>query len=585
MTMKEAMEEPREDRRRQISMSDLLKKVPGMRDPDTGKIDPEKIKKMLRSTRWSVFAETYFKTPPDLEGKRKRTEDDKLVLDVWQSKVLDKVQKMWYRRGVKGVKQYLLIVAPRGYGKSIIMAVLNAILIIIGVNTTAVFAPSETQSETIIAKTKYFIGSSQFQRRVLPRGQTAPGMQKIYTGSLSIGMKNGAFSVGNSNNEKTIRGGHFSAVLIDEYARMSNHTVKAGIFPMVNRSNGPVIAITTPFGRYGPAWEAYENKKGVWDVVTVDPFEARHMTKEIMAEKILLFGGDIELARQELMAEFISDDNAVIKDAWFEKLYKEDYKNFNPYSPEFEYYMSLDFGWDSNASVLKIGHWEKNKWGDEYIKVDVIKSWDSPDPQELQDYIVKYIKKYNVRFILPDGQSVGVETLKRLKKRIRGEGLSTRIYTSDKQGKTLGFITTGGSGKHSKTNLVSEGTERLSRHEVRLPSHTRTDGEESYELEKEMRAFAYHTTLQGASVKFGRGVTEEPDDRVLTLFYLIFAFSVWKPVKSRGVALGSSQRDYPGQRLKHRDRMNIEGNAIAYRNDSRKGHRHAKRNQRNYGRF
>lgn len=567
-----------ENIRRQTTINDLLRKA--------GVTDVNALKEMLRATRWSVFAEKYFIAPPDLEGKRKPTKDDKLELDIWQRKVLDKVQDMWYNRGKKGIKQYLLVVAPRGYGKSIIMAVLNAILIIIGVNTTAIFAPSETQSETIIAKTKYFISNSQFQKRVLPRGQTAPGMQKIYTGSLSIGMKNGAFSVGNSNNEKTIRGGHFSAVLIDEYARMSNHTVKAGIFPMVNRSNGPVIAITTPFGRYGPAWEAYENKQNVWDVIKVDPFEAKHMTEDILAEKLLLYGGDIELARQEIMAEFISDEKAVFKDAWYEKLYQEDYKNFHPYSREYEYYMSLDIGWDSNASVMTIGHWEKNKWGDEYIKVDIIKSWLDPDPQDLQNQIIRYCIAYQVRMIVPDGQSVGVETLRRLKKRLKEEKMGTIIYTSDSAKKKLGFITTGGSGVHSKTNLVSEGTERLSRHEVRLPSHNKIDGDEPYELEKEMRAFSYEATLQGASVKFGRGVTEEPDDRVLCLLYLIFAFSVRRPNTST-YAASSSERDYPGQRLRFRSNLDIEGSGVAY--NLRRGHRNVKKhqnqNKRNYGKY
>lgn len=570
-------EVPDEDIRRQTSIGNILRRA--------GVTNVQQIRDMLKTTRWSVFAETYFITPPDLEGVRKPSKDDKLVLDIWQRKVLDKVQDMWYNRGKPSIKQYLLVVAPRGYGKSIIMAVLNAILIIIGINTTAIFAPSETQSETIIAKTKYFIANSLFQKRVLPRGQTAPGMQKIYTGSLSIGMKNGAFSVGNSNNEKTIRGGHFSAVLIDEYARMSNHTVKAGIFPMVNRSNGPVIAITTPFGRFGPAWEAYENKKGVWDVVTVDPFEARHMTPEIMKEKIKLFGGDIDLARQELMAEFISDEQAVFKDAWYENLYKEDYKNFHPYSREYDYYMSLDIGWDSNRSVMTIGHWEKNEWGDEYIKVDVIKSWEGPDPQDLQNQIIRYCIGYQIRLIVPDGQSVGVETLQRLKKRLKEEKLSTIIYTSDTGKKKLGFITTGGSGKHSKTNLVSEGTERMSRHELRLPSHTSTDGEESYELEKEMHAFAYEATIQGASVRFGRAITQEPDDRVLAMLYLIFAFTVRRPRRD-GVAASSSERDYPGQRIRFRSHLDVEGGgAAAY--DLRRGHRHVKRNQnkRNFGKY
>jgi hypothetical protein len=501
----------------QISFEALLKKVGVKTQAD--------LKQMLELTRWSVFAETYFQAPPDLDGAREETEDNRLKLDTWQKKVLDKVQHIWYNRDKEGVKRLVLVVAPRGYGKSIVVSVLNAILLVIGSNTTAVFSPSESQSETLIAKTKYFIETSQFKKRVLARGETVAGMQKIYTGALSIGMKTGSFTVGYSNNEKTMRGGHFGACLIDEYARMSSHTVKAGIMPMTRRSKGPVIAITTPFGRYGPAWEAYENENNAWEVIKVDPFESNFMTQDRLEEELRAYGGDMELAKQELMAEFISDEKAVIKDAWYEYLYEEEYQNFEKYHPAHKYHMSLDFGWDSNRAVMMIGHWHKNVENKEFIKVDMIKSWLSPDPDQLQSEIIRYLKQYRVRLIVPDGASVGVETLIRLKKRIRKEGLPARIYSSDKSGKKLGFITTGGSGEHSKTNLVSEAVERLSRYEVRLPIHDKVKGEEVYELEKEMKAFAYERTAAGSSMKFGRGVTDEPDDRVLCMFYLLFSFS------------------------------------------------------------
>ena len=147
----------------------------------------------------------------------------------------------------------------------------------------------------------------------------------------------------------------------------------------------------------------------------------------------------------------------------------------------------------------------------------------------------------------PGGASVGVETLRRLYKRIRREGISTRIYSSDKAGKKLGFITTGGAGEHSKTNLVAEAVERMSRYELRLPTHDKVKGEEIYELEKEMKAFAYERTSAGASIKFGRGVTEEADDRVLCLFYLLFSFS--KQTDTQTLYGVTANRDHPTQKI------------------------------------
>ena len=69
---------------------------------------------------------------------------------------------------------------------------------------------------------------------------------------------------------------------------------------------------------------------------------------------------------------------------------------------------------------MMVGHWHKNEDNKEFVKVDMVKSWLSPDPDELQNEIIRYIKQYRVKFIVPDGASVGVETLRRLYKRIRG---------------------------------------------------------------------------------------------------------------------------------------------------------------------
>ncbi len=331
--------------------------------------------------------------------------------------------------------------------------------------------------------------------------------------------------------------------------------------------------------------------QGEWTVIRVSATEADWITDESLEQEEAAYGDDQALARQELHAEFISDENAVFKDTHFTHLYREDYKNYHPYNAKYNYHMSVDVGWDSNRAVIMVGHWEEmiNKWGDteKYIKVDMITSFLQPDPQDFQDAIVKWIEEYHVRFVVPDGQSVGVETLKRLRKRIRKEGRRVKIYTSDKLGTKLGFITTGGSGVHSKTNLVSEGVARASRQEIRLPSHTQTKGEESYELEQEMRAFAYENSALGASVKFGRGVNEEPDDRVLALLYLIFSFTI--RVGSGSAYGASTTRDHPGQRVKYKGRSSLEDSGIAHSGrDIRRGTEYVRRQrqtQRNYGKY
>lgn len=510
-------------------------------------INEEQLKELLKESNWADFAEKHFKAPPDLEGKRHTEQEDKLKLDPWQRKIMEKVQHRYYNPATeeniknKGIKKYMLIVAPRGLGKSVIVAVINAMFMIVGPNSTSIFSPSEKQSETLLSKTKYFIYGSQFRKYVLKRGESIPGMQKIYTGALTIGTTKGSYSVANSNNEETMRGGHFSAVIVDEYARMSSHTVKAGIFPMVRRSKGPLICITTPFGRYGPAWEAFNDDKN-WEVVKVSALEASWITKESLEAEVDAFGDDVSLAMQELYAEFISDETAVFKDHMFQHLYDNDYRNMRDHDKRYTYHLSIDVGWDSNRAVFTVGHLDENG----LIIVDAIVSMLNPNPSDLQDMAVRLIERYSIRFVLPDGKSVGVEFLRRLHKRLRQEKIRCRIFTQ-KEGDfdKLGIQTAGGSGKFSKMNLVQETVECLDRHGVRLPSHERIDGDEPYELEKEMQAFAYERTVQGHTIKFGRGVNNEPDDRVLALLYLIFSFVLFNSMAQESGTGAAAFRKHP----------------------------------------
>jgi hypothetical protein len=519
-------------------------------------INKEQLQKLVEQSNWADFAEKYFKAPPDAGGKRNIEDDEKLQLDPWQRKVIDKVEFRY--QNPEKCKPYLLIVAPRGLGKSVVVGVINAILMIIGPNTTSIFSPSERQSETLLSKSKYFIYNSQFKKLVLKRGKSIPGMQTIKTGSLTVGTTKGSYSVANSNNEETMRGGHFSAVLVDEYARMTSHTVKAGILPMVRRSKGPIIAITTPFGRYGPAWEAFNDKKN-WDVMKVSATEASWITKESLEQEAAAYGQDVALAQQELYAEFVSDDQAVFKDYMFEHIYDSDFRNMAPYQRQYSYHMSIDVGWDSNRAVFMVGHLD----GKANVAVDAVVSMLNPTPSDLQNMAIRLIKRYNIIFILPDGKSVGVEFLRRLYIRIRKERIRCKIFTQ-KEGDfdKFGIQTQGGAGRFSKTNLVQETVELIDRHKVRIPSHEKVDGDEPYELEKEMRAFAYDKSPQGHTIKFGRGVNKEADDRVLGLLYLVFSFPMFNKKKKSDATPGASAvRKHPmdQQKFKSMGSSSISG--------------------------
>lgn len=518
------------------SLRNILEKV--------GIQDIGKFKDLLDKTDWVNFAEDSFCDADDVELP--------LRLYKWQKMVVRKVQKFFYNNRSKNpdptMKQFLQIIAPRGRGKSVVIGVINAIILIIGKNATGVFSPSQQQSENLMSKTKYFIENSKFSKLLLPKGRHIAGMQKVFTGAASVGMKNRSFSQAWANNEVTMRGIHLAAAFVDESARMSSHTMKAAIYPMLRTTHGPLICITTPFGRAGPAWEAY-NDSEIWETVMIKSIDEEFMTPEELERQLAAYGPDQQLARQELLSEFISDEHSVFKDKYFEKLYMEPYYNFCPPSRMHTYFTSSDYGWTTNRAVLMAGHWEENTSGEQYIMVDHIKSYLNPDPDVFEDDAISLMKLYSSRVHIPDGISVGAGEVKRLQKRIKKEKLKTRIFKSGERPKhgakdkrRLGMITQGGSGEYSKMNLVDEAIYRMNKGQLRLPNDAlkKEDNEDCYELEKELKAYGKKITL-GGNVTFGKTANKVPDDRVATLLYLIFMFSFSRRRVRSGV--GSAQVD------------------------------------------
>ena len=337
--------------------------------------------------------------------------------------------------------------------------------------------------------------------------------------------------------------------------------MKAGIYPMVMRTKGPLIAITTPFGRYGPSWEAY-NDKVTWHTIMISAYDKQLYTPEQIEKMLRSYGDDQALARQEILAEFISDDNAVIPDKYYPPLFRVEYEHatlkidtdgklvFDPgknvnWNPLYRYHMAIDYGWDTNRAVIMVGHREETEYIDmhgahsteQYIKVDFIASFLRPDPSVFQNIIVMACKEFHVNFIMPDGKSVGTSELLRLRKRLRKSKVPAKIFKSGKRPshgtadtRSLGFITSGGEGVYSKINLVAEMVACLDKKEFRLPpagidDENRNTDNEAYETVQEMRAFSRGVSPKGSNITFGRGVNEEPDDRVLTVMYLIMSFT------------------------------------------------------------
>jgi phage FluMu gp28-like protein len=126
---------------------------------------------------------------------------------------------------------------------------------------------------------------------------------------MSLVFPNGSRIVGLPGSEATIRG--FSAVsllVVDEAARVSDELYKA-IRPMLAVSGGALWLMSTPHGKRGFFWEAWERGGAEWERVRVTGYQCPRIEREFLEEERRNMGE--RWFRQEYMCEFVDVDSAV----------------------------------------------------------------------------------------------------------------------------------------------------------------------------------------------------------------------------------------------------------------------------------
>ena len=162
---------------------------------------------------------------------------------------------------------------------------------------TLVVSPGARQSGEFVRK------AAEFARRlgVAPKGDG--------DNAISIEFSNKARIVGLPGNEATARG--FSAVsllLVDEAARVDDNLYKA-IRPMLAVSGGSLWLMSTPDGKRGFFWEAWEHGGPEWERIQVSATECPRITGEFLEEEMRNMGE--QWFRQEYLCEFVDTVSGV----------------------------------------------------------------------------------------------------------------------------------------------------------------------------------------------------------------------------------------------------------------------------------
>jgi hypothetical protein len=162
---------------------------------------------------------------------------------------------------------------------------------------TVVVSPSARQSGEFVRKAQGFV------RRL--------GMRARGDGDneISLAFANGSRIVGLPGTEDTVRG--FSAVnllLVDEAARVTDDLYVA-VRPMLAVSGGTLWLMSTPRGKRGFFYEAWEESGADWERVQVTASECPRIPREFLAEERRTMGE--QAYRQEYECGFSDSVTAV----------------------------------------------------------------------------------------------------------------------------------------------------------------------------------------------------------------------------------------------------------------------------------
>jgi predicted phage terminase large subunit-like protein len=131
--------------------------------------------------------------------------------------------------------------------------------------------------------------------------------------ATALEFNNGSRIVALPGSEFTIRGFSVPAlILIDEAARVSEelyHSVR----PMLAVSRGRLILLSTPRGKQGIFWHAWEHEPN-WTKVKVTADQCPRISPEFLEQERRIIG-DWRFA-QEFLCEFRQDNDAVFKEGW-----------------------------------------------------------------------------------------------------------------------------------------------------------------------------------------------------------------------------------------------------------------------------
>lgn len=212
------------------------------------------------------------------------------------------------------------------------------------------------------------------------------------------------------SSEATVRG--FSApslVLVDEAAQIDEKLYYA-VLPMLVVSHGRLILLSTPLGKRGIFWSAWEQQDG-WKKVKVTGDQCPRISDDSLARAREEMG-ELRFA-QEYLCEFVQGEGSIFKEEWVQY--------FDPqYRPDMDMIIQ---SWDtaqtkSTTSDYVVGQVWGRRGADFYLLDQVRDRWDFDETV----YALKQVTNTwpESSAIIVEAQTLGAALASHLKKQISG---------------------------------------------------------------------------------------------------------------------------------------------------------------------
>jgi predicted phage terminase large subunit-like protein len=261
-----------------------------------------------------------------------------------------------------------------------------------------IVSPSKDQSKEFLKKIKRY-----YYELGRPGGS-------LVNSAGTLELTNGSRIVALPRSQATVRG--FSApslLLVDEAAQVDEELYRA-VLPMLIVSRGRLILLSTPYGKRGIFWHAWEMEPG-WKKVKITADQCPRITKEDLDRDRIALAESV--FAQEYYCEFAQGEGSIFKESWIQYWTSETLPDMD----------MIIQSWDtaqtkSTTSDYVVGQVWGRRGADFYLLDQVRGRWDFDETVHAMKAVTKTWPESPA--ILVEAQALGAALASHLKKQISG---------------------------------------------------------------------------------------------------------------------------------------------------------------------